>query len=258
MKRKMLREMFDTPYHIGYVKMDEFDSRRDKRRCIYFTRNEIHKSYCMYISSRCPGSSHCKFYDENIEHMKTNDELIKEIWQEFEAEQKYREYRKELSQKKIKHKTSLNNQNEKVKNNHLIQNNTDFGNDESVIADIEKNKLEFKPNIIKSKEKEKKINLVINVLRDNILFEIVMKYIYKKKIIYKYFKFDNNQKIDDKETEISNEIKCITIRDNDEIKLISETDYKNFVRSNNLEDLNIEFNFKDDSYKNEIIDLIEN
>ena len=242
--------------------MDEFDSRRDKRRCIYFEKRENCKSFCKYTYVRCPGSSHCKFYDENIEHMKTNAELIKEIWQEFEAKQKYREcrreHRKESSQKKIKPKTSLNNQNEKVKNNHLIQNNTDFGNDESVIADIEKNKLEFKPNIIKSKEKEKKINLVINVLRDNILFEIVMKYIYKKKIIYKYFKFDNNQKIDDKETEISNEIKCITIKENDEIKLISETDYKNFVRSNNLEDLNIEFNFKDDSYKNKIIDLIEN
>ena len=65
--KKKLREMFDTPYHIGYVKMTENDSRRDKRRCIYFERNDVSNSFCKYIYCRCPGSSHCKYYNENIE-----------------------------------------------------------------------------------------------------------------------------------------------------------------------------------------------
>ena len=85
MKKKMLREMMDTPYHIGYVKMDEKDSRRDKRRCIYFETREECKSFCIYSYAKCISSSHCKYYKEKNKE----ENCIEETKKEFKNKNKY-------------------------------------------------------------------------------------------------------------------------------------------------------------------------
>ena len=210
----MLREMFDTPYHIGYLKMDENDSRRDKRRCIYFERNENCSSYCRRNSVRCPGSSHCQFYNENTDNLHTSDELIKEMKKNTEARNKYLEYPKNLSQKRKESDSNL----QFLKGRRLIT--------------VEINE--------------------VNVLKDNILFELVMKYIYKKKLKYECIQIDDITTF-----KRLYEIKCITLSCNNKIKLISESDFKNFIKDKDLKNVNIKFNLKDDNYKDEIINLIE-
>lgn len=57
----------EVPYHIGYLTMDEDDSRRHKSRCIYL----VDKYDCKKYES-CIGSSHCQYYKEK----EINDELI--------------------------------------------------------------------------------------------------------------------------------------------------------------------------------------
>ena len=40
------RSLSGQPWHIGYLKMNENDTRRDKRKCIYFLKNESYSNYC--------------------------------------------------------------------------------------------------------------------------------------------------------------------------------------------------------------------
>ena len=58
------RKLTGHPWHVGYLKMDENDTRRDKRRCMYFLKDESHKNYCQKKFERCIGSSHCPYYKE--------------------------------------------------------------------------------------------------------------------------------------------------------------------------------------------------
>ena len=51
----------DTPWHIGYAKKDEDDSRRHRARCRNYD-NESKK--CILINIGCVGSSHCMKYNE--------------------------------------------------------------------------------------------------------------------------------------------------------------------------------------------------
>lgn len=58
------RKLTGHPWHVGYLKMDENDSRRDKRRCKFFLKDEHHKNYCQRNFVSCVGSSHCPYYKE--------------------------------------------------------------------------------------------------------------------------------------------------------------------------------------------------
>lgn len=51
--------MTGTPWHIEYLRKAENDDRRHKARCIRYRGG-----YCSYYSSRCKGSSHCRYYKE--------------------------------------------------------------------------------------------------------------------------------------------------------------------------------------------------
>ena len=50
----------DTPWHVGYPKMSEYDSRRHKARCYYYFCG-----WCCYGSCNCKGSTHCERYTES-------------------------------------------------------------------------------------------------------------------------------------------------------------------------------------------------
>ena len=54
------RKLTGHPWHVGYLKMDEDDTRRHKRRCIYYLQNNNCRKCGM-----CGGSSHCSFYKES-------------------------------------------------------------------------------------------------------------------------------------------------------------------------------------------------
>ena len=67
------RDQFDfgTPSHLGYLKMAEGDSRRDKRRCVHFDKKT---GYCNrqrhnvnHNLRYCSGSSQCPRYSESSE-----------------------------------------------------------------------------------------------------------------------------------------------------------------------------------------------
>lgn len=212
MKKKMLKEIFDTPYHIGYLKMDENDSRRDKRRCVHFDRIEGCKSYCKKNFCRCPGSSHCKFYCEDME------KYIEEI----------NDINRQIREKRLQTRSS----NSKQETNNIKKETS------TSAKTIEKTENNF-------------LFEEINVLKDIELFDIVMKYLYKKGINYAYFSIYNKVK-----KEPPSHIKCIVPRGNVKIKLISETDYKNFVKINDINNLYVKFNFRDEDYKKEIVELI--
>ena len=77
--------MFDSKkltgfsWHKEYLKMDENDSRRDKRKCIHFSRTESNKNYCKKNYMNCIGSSHCSFYEKSDTIIKENFSRIKKI-----------------------------------------------------------------------------------------------------------------------------------------------------------------------------------
>ena len=56
--------MTGTPWHTEYLHIAKEDSRRDKRRCAFYTKKCCHcfKSTC--YGYRCFGSSHCMHYKE--------------------------------------------------------------------------------------------------------------------------------------------------------------------------------------------------
>lgn len=56
----------DTPWHIDYVLMDPKDTRRDKRRCIYFKSTAQEYNYCTCKHGTCWGSTHCREYRETF------------------------------------------------------------------------------------------------------------------------------------------------------------------------------------------------
>ena len=79
MAKNQKENLSGFPWHIGYVTMDDFDERRDKRRCIYYVDESKEKdngcvdakiNYCRIAGVRCKGSSHCGNYKEVGEKVK--------------------------------------------------------------------------------------------------------------------------------------------------------------------------------------------
>ena len=59
-----VRRMEGTPWHVEYMRREEGDARRDKRRCIKYKKEG---SYCSIYCGKCIGSAHCPYYkEENI------------------------------------------------------------------------------------------------------------------------------------------------------------------------------------------------
>lgn len=56
------KKLPDTPWHVGYVKMDELDSRRHKAWCIHYSHGKCYEEKMVCYRRRCYGSSHCKYY----------------------------------------------------------------------------------------------------------------------------------------------------------------------------------------------------
>ena len=50
-----------TQWHVGYLKMKPGDHKRDRRRCIYYGKDD---NSCGRKYEHCIGSSHCKYYKE--------------------------------------------------------------------------------------------------------------------------------------------------------------------------------------------------
>ena len=53
--------MGGTPWHVEVLRMDEFDERRHRGRCVYYNSS---RKTCSYKHERCCGSSHCDYYKE--------------------------------------------------------------------------------------------------------------------------------------------------------------------------------------------------
>ena len=316
--------MMDTPYHIGYLKMNENDSRRDKRRCIYFERNDISDSYCKKSLVKCISSSHCQYYNENIEDIdkiSKTDELIREL----EAINKHKKYQQELNQKRSQKIKELDSKTKYLKGRKLISEESIQCNDaikkmsnftvnqsnnianskrpeledhikinpnmkryednDTLIVDLdikdmnigkskdECNKIEIIKNkqssikkikyeendtkkIRKEKNSIKRIEYIesfeINVISNDIYFELMTKYFFKNKI-----KYENIAVCNKFTGEFITSINCIITSKKSKIKLISESDYKKFINNKNLEKLNIVFNIQDDNYKSEFIKFMK-
>jgi len=69
----------DTPWHIGYAKMAEGDTKRHKARCIYYDNQN---KYCITAKSpccgtTCGGSAHCGVYSEKKAEIVTEKVILK-------------------------------------------------------------------------------------------------------------------------------------------------------------------------------------
>lgn len=61
------RKLTGYSWHSEFLKRDEFNERRHSRRCIYFFKNDGSKQgYCRKGHIKCIGSSHCDYYEENV------------------------------------------------------------------------------------------------------------------------------------------------------------------------------------------------
>ena len=79
MAKSDVSRMEGSPWHVDYLKMDEWDSRRDKRACAYFYQN-----HCKIHNERCIGSSHCSEYKipigtPSLDHQEAADYLFDEV-----------------------------------------------------------------------------------------------------------------------------------------------------------------------------------
>ena len=76
-----LSQRMGTPSHLEYLHMKENDTKRHKSRCIEYDNK---KDICMCTDSanyllKCGGSSHCKYYREEIPTENIDLESEKEI-----------------------------------------------------------------------------------------------------------------------------------------------------------------------------------
>ena len=55
------RKLTGHPWHVEILTMAEGDTRRHKKRCVYYSQN----NYCRKICGNCFGSSHCSYYKES-------------------------------------------------------------------------------------------------------------------------------------------------------------------------------------------------
>ena len=63
------RKLTGYSWHSEFLKKDEFDDRRDRRRCVYFFKNGSKQGYCNRGHLKCIGSSHCSHYKEKVENI---------------------------------------------------------------------------------------------------------------------------------------------------------------------------------------------
>lgn len=75
MAKSDLGKLQGSPWHVGYVRMKENDSRRDKRRCLYYHSEE---NYCSRYGAKCHGSSHCSQYCTTLNRKKS---AMNEYWE---------------------------------------------------------------------------------------------------------------------------------------------------------------------------------
>ena len=80
-----VRKMEGTPWHVEYMRREEGDVRRDRRRC-----ERYHKegSYCSIYCGKCHGSAHCPYYREaktvsSGQHSSRNNASTRSVQQEF-------------------------------------------------------------------------------------------------------------------------------------------------------------------------------
>lgn len=62
-----ISQMQGVPSHEEYIKMKENDTKRDRRRCIFYKKEE---KRCGAIIDKCIGSAHCPHYKENLTQSK--------------------------------------------------------------------------------------------------------------------------------------------------------------------------------------------
>lgn len=67
MKRNLF-DFIDTPNHIGFLSMEEDDTRRHRSRCNYFDKGskECKHANSPFYTRKCGGSSHCLCYEEML------------------------------------------------------------------------------------------------------------------------------------------------------------------------------------------------
>ena len=73
------RKLTGYSWHSEVLKKDEFDDRRDRRRCIYFFKNGSKQGYCSRGHLKCIGSSHCSYYKEKVENIFADKNVSKII-----------------------------------------------------------------------------------------------------------------------------------------------------------------------------------
>lgn len=58
----------DTPNHIGFISMEEDDTRRHKSRCHYLNKENKQCKHAgsPYYERKCGGSAHCLCYEESV------------------------------------------------------------------------------------------------------------------------------------------------------------------------------------------------
>ena len=66
MKNKKQNVHIDVPYHMDFLRKDEFDNRRHKSRCKFYNK-DTKKCHCPSVMSylfKCCGAAHCEGYNE--------------------------------------------------------------------------------------------------------------------------------------------------------------------------------------------------
>jgi|GEM_PF-4974446 len=66
-----IKRMTGTSWHVNILSKKEEDNRRHKSRCVFYNKEN---GFCSKIVSRCPGSAHCKYYSENAQKSKTEQD----------------------------------------------------------------------------------------------------------------------------------------------------------------------------------------
>ena len=54
-----------THYHDSFLSREERDPRRDKRKCVKYTKGSEH---CGIYNEKCHGSQHCPYYEERTDN----------------------------------------------------------------------------------------------------------------------------------------------------------------------------------------------
>lgn len=66
-----IKRMTGTSWHVNTLSKKESDSRRHKSRCTFYNKEN---GFYSKIVSRCSGLAHCKYYSENAQKNKTEQD----------------------------------------------------------------------------------------------------------------------------------------------------------------------------------------